>query len=266
MDDVAWFILTVLIGVACWRGGCAAGARSAGCARGAAWAGVTGLVLWAWLMKHPEVACRAIPLWLLARTEGVGMVPFFFGLMGVAWSCAGRPRQRAAVGWAVALGLLVFTHNGRWMLQATPVEVLGSTHGDALVLQSQDYTCVAASSASLLNRLGHRTSEAEMAELTRTRPNVGSTSIRAADGINRLLISRTTAKRASILSLPMSQLHSLDEPFLTPLRSAPGTLHMVLVLHVKPTSVELFDPVTGPQRIPPELFAEAYTGHIITVQ
>ena len=73
------------------------------------------------------------------------------------------------------------------MIQSTPRNAFGRQTSSGPVMQSQDYSCVPAACATALNQLGLPTTEAEMAELTQTRPGTGATLIRALAGLRERL-------------------------------------------------------------------------------
>ena len=172
-----------------------------------------GMVAWAWLTRHPEAAVRLVPPEVLAQVEGVGCVPLFMLIVGVAWACSTLRRQRQAVAWAAVFGGVFFLQGGLWMLQATPSGSLAQVASAGPTLQSDDYTCVPASCATALAVLGVDSSEAQMARLTYTRPGMGSTTVRALSGLRRKLAG--TPWTAELLAPEAGELRRLPMPVLT---------------------------------------------------
>jgi predicted double-glycine peptidase len=198
---------------------------------------------------------------VLRHTEGVGAVPLFMIVIGVAWSRARRPRQRRMTALAACFGAVYFVQGSMWMLQSTPTAVLGATPGSRVVMQSQDFTCVPASCATALNHLGIRSTEAEMAALTDARPGTGSTMIRAMHGLRHRLAG--TGISLDLVQPDYDQLRSLHPPLLTPLRLDPRQMHMVVILSVHHDFVRIADPQEGVIYLTRQEFNEVYTGQVL---
>lgn len=267
MDDVAWFFIAVMLSVAGWLVGRRAGAASDRASRLAALLGLVALLTWVWLVRNPSVSVQLIPLWVLSRLEGVGSVPLFAIVLGVCWERAHLPRQRFAIGWAMALGIVYLVNGGSWLLKQTPDAAfadklpVGSSN---IVFQSQDYSCVPAACATLLHRWGHPTSEAEMVALTRTRSGSGSTTLRALEGLSARLVG--TDLRPVLLQVEIEDLASLPMPLLTPLRLEASREHMVGVFRVDFDAFLIFDPMEGSYRMRPEEFERYFTGRVIVLE
>lgn len=219
------------------------------------------LAFWTWLQHHPGIAVRIIPVQLLSYIEGVASVPVFLFIIGVAWARATGMQQKRLTILAGCLGGVFFLQGGMWMLQTTPSAALGDQRSN-VVMQSQDFSCVPASCAMALNRLGIRTSEAEMAELTYTRPGTGATLIRAMDGLRQRLAG--TDFKAEIVDAPVDHLSTLRTPMITPLRLESSQFHMVVIADAHPRyGMMIIDPVNGPMQFSREEFAEVYSGSVI---
>ena len=205
-----------------------------------------GLVLilgWAWLIRHPSVAVTVVPAHVLSRVEGIGGVPIFMLVLGIAWARSRVPRQRHVIAWAITLGAIHLVNGGRWLLQETPTAVMGQTVSPVLTRQSQDYTCVPAACATALNMLGHPSTEAQMGELTLTRAGTGATMIRAFDGLTRRLAE--TDLRPLLLEPALEELRHLPLPALTPLQFEPSRQHMVVLTRADTHGMWLMDPMEG---------------------
>ncbi len=261
MEEVYWFLLMAMLTAAGWCVGQRCGQSSAAIARAGVLAGAALLIGLTYLTRHPSVAVHVLPVPLLARVEGVAAVPAFMVILGVAWARSDRLRQKAVVGWAMLLGAVYFVNGGAWMLQQTPTQVLGQTTGRGDVMQSQDYSCVPAASATALRRLGLPATEAEMAELTKTRPGRGSTTVRALDGLQRKLHGSRFG--AALVEVEVDELEKIPTPALTPLQYEPTRRHMVTLLRASPKSVRLVDPVDGHMVMNWDTFAAYFTGQVI---
>ncbi len=280
--QVFWFILLSVLAVL----GFIAGNRlSRGSRQRAALVGggaLSLLAIWVWLLHHPAVAVHVLPVSVLAHVEGVGAVPMFMAIVGVAWTNASLPRQRRITILAAFFGGIFFLQGSIWMLQSAPARVLGESSRQTLVMQSQDYTCVPAACATALHRLGVLTSEAEMADLTQTRPGTGSTLIRALDGLRRKLDRETesvvaantseasirsariaSTLRPELLQPALTELVLLQPPLITPLQTETTQLHMVVILSVDRGSIRIADPELGVIRLSTDEFAQQYTGQVI---
>ncbi|MEM9252087.1 MAG: cysteine peptidase family C39 domain-containing protein [Planctomycetota bacterium] len=243
-----------------WAVGLWAAHRSPRLGRLAVVVGLAWLGVWVALQYRPDVAVMLIPVGLLARLEGTGAVPGFMLIVGAAMGAAALPRQRVLARVSTAVGAAFFAYGGMWMLQPEPT--LGApTRQAGRVLQSTDYTCVAAATATALGMVGVETTEDEMAGLTGTRPIAGSTLVRAYDGVTRKLAGRAT--RAVLLSAEVDDLATLPTPMLTSLRLGQASRHMVVVLDAGGETVHLFDPSIGDRWMPRADFDAAYVGQVI---
>ncbi|MEM8783336.1 MAG: cysteine peptidase family C39 domain-containing protein [Planctomycetota bacterium] len=263
MDEVNWFLLLAMLSVMGWQLGVRLGTRGVGSARATLLAAAALMVGFTYLVRHPSVGVQVLPVGIMARVEGVAAVPMFAAMMGVAWSRSRLRRQRAMVAWALLMGGIYFVHGGMWMLQATPSEVMATDVTGKDVMQSQDYTCVPAASASALRRLGVPASEAEMAELTWTRPGTGSTTVRALYGLNRKLAEADSMWRAHLIEVGPDELRGVPMPALTPLRFESTRRHMVLLDGFTERAVRVMDPVDGRITFQNDEFARLFTGEVI---
>lgn len=220
-----------------------------------------GLLVWAWLTRHPEVAVRLVGADVLAQVEGVGCVPLFMLIVGVAWARSTLRRQKQVVAWAAGFGGVFFLHGGMWMLQATPSASLAQTAALGPTMQSDDYTCVPAACATALGALGVHTSEAEMARLTFARPGMGSTTVRALSGLQYRLTA--TPWTAELIAPAPDELRHLPMPALTPMQIDRTQRHMVTLLAADRSGVWVADPVSGVLWYGWPEFDEMYTGQVI---
>ncbi len=262
-----WFSLVAALGLLALLGG-------HGLGRGPRWRARLGLVLslllmgfWGWLVQRPELAVQVIPAGWLYYLESTLATPFFMLGLGVVWGLSPHPQQHriAAAGALVGAGLFVYA--GLWMIQPPPHLDDAQASPTGLVLQSTDYSCVPAACATAINQLrlpGVPATEAEMAQLTTTRPAQGATLIRAMEGLNQRLAG--TPVRARIIHPTVEQLRILKGPLLTPLRvlEVPGQSHMVVVMSIDERQVLLADPDRGRVTLPRAEFDARYLGHAIS--
>jgi predicted double-glycine peptidase len=258
---IGWFVSIASLSTLAWAGGYYLGGRSAASARAVLIVGLACMGVWGWLAYHPAVAVKLIPLNVLTRIEGVGSVPFFMLLLGLAWSRASIPRQKRVITWAMMFGAVFFVNGGLWMLQSTPEQGFAATTTGQPVLQSQEYSCVPAACAQALDLLGLPTSEKRMANLTHTRPGTGSTTLRAMQGLTERL--EGTGYKVELLQVKPKELHRLPFPLLTPLHYEATRLHMVTITGVGQQDVYVSDPIDGEVLIPWDTFETVFTGEVL---
>jgi len=222
------------------------------------------LVGWSILIRHPAVAVQVIPISALARLEGIGAAPLFMFVIGVGWRLAIYRRQRALIVVGMGLGIGYFIQGGLWMMRPTPANAFSTTTHLLCVMQSQDYSCVPAASATSLRMLGIHATEEELAQLTETREGSGATLLRALNGIDVRL--KHTGIEADLLELSYDQLLRVEPPMLTPLRYDAAQLHMVTIIEVRPHLVVVADPQTGVEFLSRHQFLQAYNGQVIAFQ
>ena len=242
-DPYLWFLGTAAATVAGWTLGRWLGRGSAAAGRCGIAGGLLLILAWAWLIRHPSAAVLVLSARALSRIEGIGGVPIFMFVLGIAWTRSRVPRQRHVIAWAITLGAIHLVNGGRWLLEETPSAVMGQTVSPLITRQSQDYSCVAAACATALNMLGHPSTEAQMAELTHTRAGRGATIIRAFDGLNQRLAGSSI--RPQLLEPSLTELARLPLPALTPLQFESARQHMVVVTRVGPRGVWIMDPMEG---------------------
>ncbi len=258
---IGWFISIASISTLAWAGGYYLGRRSVASARSVLIGGLACMGLWCWLSYHPAVAVKLIPLPVLTQIEGIGSVPFFMLLLGVAWSRARIPRQKRVISWAVMFGTIFFINGGLWMLQSTPEHGFAETVSDEPVMQSQEYSCVPAACAQALDHLGIPTSEQQMAKLTQTRPGTGSTTLRAMHGLKQRL--EQTSYDVELLQVQPRELRHMPFPIVTPLRYEPTRLHMVTITGATDDKVQIQDPVDGASHISWNTLEKVFTGEVL---
>jgi len=264
LPTISWFIAVASLAALAWAVGVSVGRSSIAVSRSALVLSVAGLLAWGYLMRRQEVAVQLIPAAVLSRVEGVAAVPLFMLVVGIAWTRAHLSRQRHIIGWAMVVGAIYFVQGGWWMVQTTPAMGQSRSLGGEIVLQSQDYSCVAAASATALNMLGIHASEAEMAELTETRPGTGATTLRAMAGLQRKL--EGTGYRVDLISPDYARLCRVEPPALTPLQFDAARRHMVTLLNVGPQGATYVDPLEGIAYLERKQFIKVYRGQVLVLR
>jgi len=182
-------------------------------------------------------------------------------LLGLAWSRAKIPRQKRVIAWAAMFGAVFFVNGGMWMLQSTPEQGFAGTVDGQPVMQSQDYSCVAAACAQALDLLDVPTSEQQMARLTQTRPGTGSTTLRAMQGLKQRL--EPSPFDVELLQIQPGDLRHLPLPVVTPLRYEKTRRHMVTITDVSDEVIQVMDPVDGAVLISWDTLDRVFTGEVL---
>jgi hypothetical protein len=115
-----------------------------------------------------------------------------------------------------------------------------------------------------LNLLGVGSTEAEMAELTQTRPGTGATLIRALDGLEKKLAEQSI--QPVLLQPTWSDLQAISMPVVTPLQFEATRQHMVTLTRISPAGVSYIDPVDGYSKLGRSAFEQVFTGHVIAFE
>jgi hypothetical protein len=260
VSSMLWFGVLATVAMASWAAGWGSARRGAAWGRLAVAVGLLWLATWIVLQQRPDVAVRLIPSGMLSQIEGTAAVPAFMLIVGAAMAAAALPRQRVLARVSTLIGVVFFAYGGMWMLQPAPT--LGAApQRSGPVLQSTDYTCVAAASATALGMVGIDAGEAEMARLTATRPIYGSTLLRAYAGLERKLDHAD--HRPVLVQASLDDLHTLPAPALTALSLGTASRHMVVILGTTDRSVYIFDPNVGNRHVPLAEFRRAFSGHAI---
>ncbi|MEM9790913.1 MAG: cysteine peptidase family C39 domain-containing protein [Planctomycetota bacterium] len=262
LSTPVWFAILAAVALLSWGAGWWAAQRSAALGRVAVAVGLAWLVGWIVLQQRPDAAVLLIPLGMLSHVEGTGAVPAFMLIVGAAMAAASLPRQRMLARVSTVVGAAFFAYAGMWMLQPEPT--LGTpSRQQGRILQSTDYTCVAAASATALGMVGIDATEHEMAGLTGTRPIAGSTLVRAYEGLTRKLADHS--HEAVLLTVQPDEVPRLPKPMLTALRLQPTSRHMVVVLNATETDVHLFDPSVGDRWLSRGQFDASFLGDVIVL-
>lgn len=164
--------------------------------------------------------------------------------------------ERRAVALLIPVCCLYFLRNGVWMVRP-PIDDLGQTRMvEGVCLQSTDYTCVAASMVTMLERYGYHASETEMARLSFTEPGWGTTDSRALGALSQYLAGRPVEIAYEVMDY--QRLMAVPKPCLVTVKWGYFVSHMVPVLSADRESVQMGDPSCGIQVRTPEEFQEIW--------
>jgi hypothetical protein len=219
------------------------------------------MLLWPLIRLAPHLLLPVVGAPLLVFTEHTGVIMPAVLLFAIA-AVHVHPR-RAFYLLVVLCGVYLCVH-GKWMI-APPVPDLGKSEiRKGLCYQSTSYTCVAAALVTLLQSRGISTSETEMARLSYTGVDIGTTDTRAVLALQRKLRGQPYAVRYSRLSL--DQLAALELPCMAPIAWGYFTAHMVVVQAVDGDAVTLADPYQGPRTLSRAAFAEEWLGRAVYLE
>ena len=190
--------------------------------------------------------------------------PFAFLNIGI-----GLYRMRGWV-WRAGLGtvgaLLLVTALSIPLTRATfhADDYLGAPDAGGICLQTQDYTCGAAASATLLASRGIRTDEAEMARLCGSAPLAGADEI----ALCRALTHKLDGSGFGVaLERPNDDaLARRQHPALARVRSTLFRDHWVVLLAINDHAVIVADPLQGKVQLPVEEFLSQWRGILVTVE
>ncbi len=264
--SVVWFAVLVSLSILGWVLGWQAGKLRSPIRVLIAFTAVGLIVFCGYMTREPYVPLSFLPTTVVSAMEGVSAVPFFMLLMGLGYARSNLPRHKRLTLAAMAFGAVYFFTGGFWMIQTSPAPSLAHTVGERNVLQTENYTCVPAACATALNRIGIKTSEAEMADLTFTRPGTGSTLVRALGGIQRKLELVGSARQAKLIRVEESELNHLPMPILTALAYEPTKHHMVVILKHQNGFYRMVDPQVGEITIHREELVKIFTGNVIIIR
>ncbi|MDY7110098.1 MAG: hypothetical protein SYC29_15815 [Planctomycetota bacterium] len=279
-----WFIILLLIGLACIAPGWWLGAQKNTGVRIGALIATLGLIVLAAIPRFmPTLLHTTLPLLISIHLEGVLATFPWMILVGLVWAGHFTANLRRAAPLMLVLGIVYFLFGGVWMVlpNIQPDEPEARTD-QGLTLQSRGDTCVPAACASALRLMGIETTEAKMCAVVQAKPGRGSTLARAAFGLRAYLAERGITVRLEDFDADEVVWEAQpDRPVLVVIRSNLAADHMVVVLGRLGEGVVIANPSPGvhggvrPMRVKlnpgfqmyePEGFARLYRGGAIVFQ
>ncbi|MCC6740438.1 MAG: hypothetical protein IT452_15445 [Planctomycetia bacterium] len=193
------------------------------------------------------------PWWVFAAAE-----------LAIGVGAAKMSTKGARVGVGM-LGLLLWVVAGQrmflsYMLPQDEMKGIADSHG--VVRQSTDYTCGAAAAATVLEQLGVRATEREMAAECGTNAFTGTDEFGVARGLRRRLPGREVRVRGG----GWEELRRAPLPAAVTVRFVPWIDHWVVVLEVNEGGVVVGDPVGGRKAMGREMFLRKWRGVMVTVE
>ncbi len=190
-------------------------------------------------------------------------VPFGVFFFAVAAGVIDDPRNRRAVKVMPFLLIAYLVVSNAWTLRrpACYDRSDGIWHR-GVCIQSSDFTCGAASIATVFSMLGvPGATEHEAAELSLTIPGRGVTDLGAALALRKKLPGR----KVEIRFLPLDELSKVKPPALLPLRYNFWFDHMTVFMGMDGDNFVVGDPLRGPVRMSRAELEGRYLGDVITV-
>lgn len=211
----------------------------------------------------PECELPLLSSGLYATIQPYGLFPFAFLVLGVAFARTKRINRLALSAGALALFVLALCRP--WaMATFNRSEFIGMPGPDGVCLQTQDFTCGAAASATLLTSLGIPSDEAEMAYLCRSAPLTGTDEMDICRGLRRKL---SDGRFMVVVERPnVDSLFRHTHPVLVRVRATALRDHWVALLAINDRSAILGDPLQGRVTVPVDTFLSQWRGHLIRVE
>jgi predicted double-glycine peptidase len=263
VESLAWFAGQAAAGGLAWLTG-----RRIGRARPAVWkataAGATLIALgWPLLRVFPTAALRLLGAPVMVFTELTGVVIPAVLAFTIAAAHVPHPRDRRALRMLLVVCVLYFVRSGLWMVRPATGDWRSSRYADGVCRQATEYTCVAASLATVLGAHDIAATEAEMARLSYTEVNRGTTDTRAVLALERKLAGRPV--RVQYRRLNYDELRQVPLPCLVPLKWGYFISHMVPLLTISSERVAIGDPLGGPRVLSRVEFEREWLGRAIYV-
>ena len=212
----------------------------------------------------PLIEARIMPIDLYASVQKDFWLPFTVLFFSFVSHIVSR-RSRRAVVITVAILFLVVVQQTVWHLGKPSIYGYKGTMVDGVCRQSSSETCGAAAMTTLLNAMGIKATEGEMADLSMTEPRAGVSPHQVAYGLQRKLRQLGRPERVFLMVPEVKDLHHLAKPFLAGIKFSSTTNHMVCVLETNDEFLVVGDPISsGRKKWPWKRFEEFWSGIIVT--
>jgi hypothetical protein len=211
----------------------------------------------------PLLEARIMPIEPYAVIQKDFWLPFPVLFFAFASHLVSRRNRRAVLITVLILSLVVVQQT-LWHLRKPPIYGYNGTIVDGVCRQSSFETCGAAAMTTLLNALGIKTTEGEMADLSMTAPRVGVSPHQAAYGLQRKLRQLGRPERVFLMVPELKELRRIPKPFLAGINFSSRTNHMVCVLETNEDFLIVGDPISsGRKKWPWKRFEELWSGVVV---
>lgn len=256
-ESALWFAALLMLAAAMILLGSVVTRRRPAVWKSVAVAATCTALFWPLMRWFPDRFLRLLGSDVLMHIEVLGVIPAVLLLFTIAARHAQCFKQRRLSVWLVLMCTIYFVRNGLWMV-CPPVPDLGTVNlQNGVCLQSTNYTCVAASLVTLLRAYGVPATETEMARLSRTEINYGTTDTRAVHALEEKLARRDVEIRYE--TMDYDRLRQADKPCLVSTKFSYFISHMVPVLEADENRVVLGDPLTGRRTLSVADFKEIWS-------
>lgn len=212
----------------------------------------------------PLLEARLMPVEPYAAVQREFWLPFTVLFFAFA-SHLVPTRSRRAVLLIVAILVGVVIQQTFWHLGEPEIYSHQGTIVKGVYRQTSLETCGAAAMATLMNAIGIKTSEGEMARLSMTAPRAGVTPHLAAYGIKRKLRHLKRPEQVAVLVPRIGDLQGLAAPYLAGVRFSFRTNHMVCVMETDGEYLIVGDPISsGPKKWSWSKFETLWSGVIVS--
>ncbi len=173
-------------------------------------------------------------------------------------------RNRRAVLITVVILFLVVVQQTFWHLGKPLIYGYRGTMVDGVCRQSSFETCGAAAMTTLLNAMGIKATEGEMAGLSMTAPRAGVSPQQAAYGLQKKLRQLGRPERVTLMVPELKDLRHIAKPFLAGIKFSYQTNQMVCVLETNAKFLVVGDPISsGRKKWPWKRFEELWSGIVV---
>lgn len=153
-------------------------------------------------------------------------------------------------------------------LSTAPVMAYNQIRFDGIVRQVFDFSCGAASMATLLNGVyGESYKEVELLDRVRAQYDDAGWAVKRDEGLSLsdlVFLANSAGYEAQGAKISLAQLLKVKAPVIVHLNKG-KFLHFSVFRGVKDGTVLMADPITGRTRYSPREFAEQYTGYALAV-
>ncbi len=211
----------------------------------------------------PLLEARIMPIVIYPVIQKEYWLPFtalFFALV----SHLIPKRNRRGVIMAVFLFVCLTAQQTFWRLTEPEIYNNRCVMTDGVCTQSSFDMCGPASMVTMLNAMGIKSREGEMARLAMAAPGRGVTPHQAAYGLKKKLAMAGRDAKTEIRVPDIKDIRSLPTPYIAGTTFSSWTNHMVCILETGPDGLIVGDPSSfGPERWSWEIFEKSWSGVII---
>lgn len=224
-----------------------------------------GFVLLRALARYvPHLEYQLLPFDLYAVVHAWWAFPFAFLILGVGVREMSTPFSRKAVGVFSALLFLVAVQRLWITARFDPTTLHGTVNRLRVCNQTTDYSCGAASAVMLLDQLGLKSTEREMAELCWTNGLTGTDELGVCMGLRHKLAD--TPWRPALVSSDWDDLRRRGGPAMATIYHSFMVDHWVLVVEVTDDRVVVLDPIASRRIHPKARFLEIWRGSLVVAE